>query len=265
MSTQKKPIGKDTTGWQAYQSFNKKLFEPYSLLYNAMIYPLNFFSLAGCIWYQGESNTSNAKYYKTYFKWLVEDWRKLFDNDMPFYYVQIAPYGYYKFYEGSLIQEQQRLALNEIKKTGMVVTADIAGNVYDIHPPNKLDVGERLARWALANTYHIPNITVSGPLYKGMSVEEEIIRIKFDYSSSGLQVNGNSILNLLIAGIDGNFIEAHSKIDGSDLLVFHPQIKKPVAVRMAFKNLATVNLFNKEGLPASPFRTDNFPIIPDSN
>ncbi len=265
MSTQKKSVGIDTLAWEVFQTSNKKLFKPYSLLYNAMIYPLHIFPVAGTIWYQGESNTINSKYYKTFLKWLVEDWRKLFGSNMAFYYVQITPFMYQKPYEGALIQEQQLHAAFEIKNSGMAVTADYTGNLNDIHPPNKLDVGERLARWALANTYHLPNITVSGPLYKEMITEGEIIRIKFDYTGSGLQIHGDSVINLLIAGMDGKFIKASAKTDGGDLLVFHPDIKKPVAVRMSFKNDATVNLYNKEGLPASPFRTDNFPIKPDIN
>lgn len=259
MGPQKKPAETDITAWESFQTENKKLLNP-SVFYNAMIYPLHIFPLAGSIWYQGESNTNNSKHYKTYMKWMVEDWRNLFGSNMAFYYVQIAPCAYPKPYEGVLVQEQQRLALQEIKNSGMVVTADITGDVNDIHPKNKLDVGERLARWALANTYHKPNITVSGPLYKRMSIEGERIRIKFEYAGTGLQIHGDSVINLMIAGADMKFINATAIIDGKDLLVFHPQIKNPVAVRMAFRNDATVNLFNKEGLPASPFRTDNFPI-----
>lgn len=260
MSAEKKSVVKDTLAWKAFQTFNKDLSKPSSVLYNAMLYPLHIFPVAGALWYQGESNTSNSQFYKTYMQWMVEDWRKLFGDDMPFYYAQIAPYKYKKPYEGALIQEQQRFAMNAIKNLGMIVTADIAGDVSDIHPKNKLDIGERLARWALAKTYKKPNVFTSGPLYKSKKIEGNTIRIQFDYTADGLQINGDSIANLWIAGNDGKFMKALAKIEGKEVLVSNPKIENPVAVRMAFANDATVNLFNNEGLPASPFRTDDFPM-----
>lgn len=260
MSVEKKTVAKDSLAWKAFLTFNKALSKPSSVLYNAMLYPLHIFPVAGSIWYQGESNTSNSQFYKTYMQWMVEDWHKLFGADMAFYYAQIAPFKYKKPYEGALIQEQQRFAMNTIKKSGMIVTADIAGNVTDIHPRNKVDVGERLARWALAKTYSKPNVFVSGPLYKSKKIEGNTIRIQFDYTADGLQIKGDSIANLWIAGNDGKFMKALAKIDGKEVLVSNPKIENPVAVRMAFANDATVNLFNNEGLPASPFRTDDFPV-----
>lgn len=260
MSSEKKASVTDTLAWKVFQTSNKKLSKPSSVLYNAMVNPLHIFPVAGTLWYQGESNVLNSQFYKTYMQWLVEDWRKIFGANMPFYYVQIAPHKYKKPFEGALVQEQQRLAMNEIKKSGMVVTADIAGDVSDIHPRNKVDVGERLARWALAKNYSKSNVFVSGPIYKGKKIEGNKIRIQFDYAAEGLQIKGDSIANLWIAGNDGNFMKAIAKIDGKDLIVSHPKIEKPVTVRMAFANDGIVNLFNSEALPASPFRTDSYPI-----
>lgn len=261
MSPEPKSGTTDSIVWNAFKTTKKAyLAKTASVLYNAMLYPLHIFSVAGALWYQGEANVSNSRFYKTYLNWMVQDWRKLFGNNMSFYYVQIAPFLYERPFSGALLQEQQRLAMAELQNAGMVVTADIAGDVSDIHPRNKLDVGERLARWALSKNYKKNKIIVSGPVYNGMQREGERLRIKFKYADGNLQIHGDSIINLQIAGTDNEFVNALAKIDGKDLLVFHPGIKKPVAARMAFENGATVNLFNKDGLPASPFRTDNIPV-----
>lgn len=260
MSPKPKNLPTDSVAWNAFKSEKIKLAKPSSTLYNAMLYPLHIFSVAGSLWYQGESNVLNSRFYKTYLKWMVQDWRKLFGNNMSFYYAQIAPFRYKKSFSGALLQEQQRLAMGELQNAGMIVTADIAGDVSDIHPKNKLDVGERMARWALNKNYKKNNLVVSGPMYSGMRPEKGQIRIKFKHAESGLLVRGDTVANLQIAGENKEFRTAYAKIDGSDLLVFNPNIKKPLAVRMAFQDWAEANLFNKEGLPASPFRTDNFPV-----
>jgi sialate O-acetylesterase len=235
-------------------------------LYNAMIHPLIPFAIRGAIWYQGESNCFQKDrmlyYEKT--KALVGGWRKLWDQgDFPFYYVQLAPYLYsprndaIEPTELALFWEAQTACLT-IKNTGMAVTVDI-GNVKDIHPRNKQDVGKRLALWALAKDYGKKKLVYSGPLYKSMSVKGSKVRIKFNHTGSGLiSRDGEELSWFEIAGSDRQFVKADAKIDGKTVLVSSPTVAKPVAVRFGWNEEAEPNLSNKEGLPASPFRTDKW-------
>ncbi|AQT67149.1 beta-D-glucuronidase [Anaerohalosphaera lusitana] len=230
-----------------------------SALYNGMIAPLVPLRIAGVIWYQGEANTGNPIQYRTLFPAMIEDWREQFDQpDFPFYYVQIAPYNYGPSRHAAALREAQLMTLDKTENTGMVVTMDI-GNPQNIHPKNKQEVGRRLALWALAETYDQKDITPSGPLYKAYKIENSKIRVMFDYADSGLQANG-PLKHFEIAGKDKNFHPANARIEDGTILVYSEKIDNPIAVRYGWSNTAETNLFNNEGLPASSFRTDDWPL-----
>lgn len=228
------------------------------LAYNAMIAPLIPFKIAGVIWYQGEANTVNPIEYRDMFPALIQNWRAEWENDFPFYYVQIAPFDYGKSPVGVLVRESQLKSMS-VPKTGMVVISDI-GNRENIHPTNKIDVGKRLAKWALSQTYGKKNIPFSGPVYRKMEVQGENIKLFFDYAEQGMVCKGEKLTYFQIAGKDKVFVEAEAKIDGTTILVHANAVKYPVAVRFGWSNTAEPNLFNKEGLPASCFRTDGWEI-----
>ena len=226
-------------------------------LYNAMIAPLIQFTIKGVIWYQGESNAQRAHQYRRLFPAMIESWRKDWaQGQFPFYYVQIAPFNYWPGYIGFELREAQLMALS-VPKTGMVVTMDI-GEADNIHPKNKMDVGKRLSLWALAKDYGFEDIIYSGPLYKSMKVEGDKIRISFDHIGSGLMAKDGPLKNFTIAGSDKKFVKAKAEIQGDTIVVFSPSVKKSVAVRCGWSETAMPNLFNKESLPASPFRTDDW-------
>jgi len=226
-------------------------------LYNAMIHPLVPFSIKGAIWYQGESNTGKPELYKTLMQCMISNWREDFkQKDFPFYYVQIAPYEYGMQTPSQKLREAQLKALS-IPKTGMAVTMDI-GNPSNIHPANKKDVGGRLALWALAKDYG-KKVVCSGPLYKSMKTDKNKITLSFDYADGGLEIKelkGEN--NFLIAGADKIFKKADVKVEGKKLIVSNPEINNPVAVRYCWSNIQEGTLFNKKGLGASSFRTDEW-------
>ncbi|MBW8036269.1 MAG: sialate O-acetylesterase [Planctomycetes bacterium] len=230
-----------------------------SSLYNGMIAPIIPYAIKGAIWYQGESNVSRAYQYRKLFPAMITNWRKDWkQGDFPFYYVQIAPYKYDEKNPSQELREAQRLTVS-LKNTGMAVTMDI-GNPRDIHPKNKLDVGKRLALWALAKNYGKKGTVYSGPLYKSMKKQGDKIRLYFNHTGSGLTTrDGNELTHFTIAAEDKNFVDAKAVIDGKTIIVSSEEIKKPVAVRYAWSNAAQPNLANKEKLPASSFRTDNWP------
>jgi len=231
-----------------------------TVLYNAMIAPLIPYGIRGALWYQGESNCGRAEQYKRLLPAMVQDWRKQWGRgDFPFYYVQIAPYDYGNPDDttSALLREAQMHILSLLPNSGMAVTMDI-GNPKDIHPTNKLDVAKRLSLWALAKTYGRDNIVYSGPLYREMKIEGSKIRLFFDHVGSGLTAKGGPLTHFTIAGEDKKFVPATAVIEGDTVVVFSPEVPKPVAVRYGFTNSAQPNLFNKEGLPASSFRTDNW-------
>ena len=229
-----------------------------SSLYNGMIAPIIQYAIKGAIWYQGESNVNRAYQYRKLFPAMITNWRDDWkQGDFPFYYVQIAPFGYNEESYSEELREAQLMTLS-LKNTGMAVTMDIA-TVNNIHPPNKRDVGKRLALWALAKDYHKEGGVFSGPIYKSMKVEGDKIRLSFEYTGSGLKtIDGNELTHFTIAGEDKNFVEAKAVIDGNTVVVSSEKVNNPVAVRYGWSNTAEPNLANKEGLPASSFRTDNW-------
>jgi len=229
-----------------------------TVLYNAMINPLKNMAIKGAIWYQGESNADRAEQYKILMPLMISDWRKAFNNDFPFYLVQLANYMAQKPEPSesnwAQLRDAQLQTLN-LKKTGMAVTIDI-GDGKDIHPKNKQDVGYRLALSALANTYG-QNIAYSGPLYKSYKIEDNKIRISFTNTDKGLKTKGGGALKgFAIAGPDKKFVWADAKIEGNEVVVSSPKIEFPIAVRYAWADNPECNLYNGADLPASPFKTD---------
>jgi len=247
------------------KQFNPKNPNQPSVLFNAMIHPILPFVIRGALWYQGESNVGRAAQYKKLFPTMIQDWRKRWQiGDFPFYYVQLAPFRYGKAQPECLPELwEAQLQTLRLPNTGMAVITDI-GNIKDIHPTNKQEVGRRLALWALAKI-HGKQVVYSGPLYDGYTVEGNKIRIKFQHADDGLVCKGDRLTHFTIAGEDKKFVPAEAVIDGSTVVVSSPQVAKPVAVRFGWEDTAEPNLFNKAGLPASPFRTDNFPMVTEGN
>ncbi|MFT3982085.1 MAG: sialate O-acetylesterase [Ferruginibacter sp.] len=239
-----------------------------SLLYNAMIAPLLKYNIKGTIWYQGESNADRAFQYNETFPLLISDWRSKFNQPaMPFYFTQLSSFNAnnQNTTYGSKWAElrEAQLHTTSVSHTGMAVTTDI-GDPKDIHPRNKKDVGERLALIALKNEYH-KDLQASGPVYKSFIVDGDKIRVRFDSTGTGLMSakNDQGILSgFMIAGEDQLFHWAKAKLEGNEVLVWNENISHPVAVRYGWMDDASrANLFNKEGLPASPFRTDHWKLI----
>ncbi len=228
-------------------------------LYNGMLKPLIPFGIRGAIWYQGESNRARPDIYDDLMELLIGDWRNEWgQGDFPFYFVQIAPFNYREPDMGAFVRDAQRKTLR-VPNTGMAVTMDI-GNPKNIHPTNKRDVGHRLALWAMAKDYGKSKIVYSGPLYKSMEIKGDKALISFDYVGGGLMSRGNPLTHFEIAGDDRIFQAAEAKIKGSKIIVSSAFVPEPKAVRFAFGNADEPNLFNKDGLPASSFRTDDWPI-----
>ncbi|MDP4205187.1 MAG: sialate O-acetylesterase, partial [Bacteroidota bacterium] len=202
-------------------------------IYNAMIYPIIPYQIAGAIWYQGESNVTTANGYNKLLKTLIENWRADFGNNFPFYFVQIAPYTYEKDVNAAFLREAQLKSL-EVPNTGMVVTTDLVDNIKDIHPKDKKSVGIRLANLALSDHYGIKGIICKSPVYKSMKIEKNRIRIFFDNVPTKLISKNGAPSCLEIAGEDHKFVPAQGVIDKNTLVVFTKDIKNPVAVRFSF-------------------------------
>ena len=230
----------------------------YSILYNTMIKPLVPYTIKGFLWYQGESNVNNYDQYKSLFTGMISDWREKWKQDLPFYFVQIAPFIYSDIANGCgtclshELRDAQRKSL-DLKKTGMVVTSDIAEE-NDIHPANKQDVGKRLARLALSNDYEKSEILSSGPLYVNQKIFKSYIDLYFDYKGAGLMAKGK-LKDFEIASEDQNFYPAYATIIEDKVRVSSKKVVNPKFVRYGWKNYFEASLYNKEGLPASSFRT----------
>ena len=230
-----------------------------SSLYNAMIHPLVPYNIKGAIWYQGESNVGRAEQYRRLFPAMIKNWRQQWSDNFPFYFVQIAPFNYQNSLnpmldESQKIRDAQRHTLS-LEKTGMVVTLDIGDN-ENIHPANKQDVGKRLAGLALANDYG-ENIIASGPIFKSHRIKRKKIFLEFDYTGSGLKAKNSKLVGFEIAGADKKFVAADAKIVGSKIKVCAKGISYPKYVRYAWRDISEASLFNKEGLPASSFTTED--------
>jgi sialate O-acetylesterase len=234
-----------------------------SVLYNGMVAPLEPFAIKGVIWYQGESNASRAWQYRKLLPAMIQDWRSTWgEGDFPFLVVQLANFGKDKpdgTSEWAELREAQALTARTAPHCGMAVTIDI-GNPGNIHPTDKQDVGKRLALQAEKLVYG-RDVLEAGPTYQSMSVDGPAIRVKFDHVGGGLLAKGEKLDGFSIAGEDQKFAPADAKIDGDFVVVSSASVAKPVAVRYGWANSPTCTLFNKEGLPAAPFRTDDWKAV----
>lgn len=235
-----------------------------SELYHGMIAPLIPYAIKGVIWYQGESNAVRAEQYRTLFQDLIRNWRRDWgQGDFPFLAVQLAPFMAIKDEPGESawaeLREAQMLAMRQLPKVGVVVTTDV-GDPNDIHPVWKKPVGERLALAARAIAYG-EKITWSGPVYRSVRFEGSKAIVSFDHVGSGLEARGGPLKGFAICGEDRKWVWAEARIVGREVEVWSPQVPRPVAVRYGWADCPVVNLWNREGLPASPFRTDDFPLI----
>ena len=222
-------------------------------LYNAMIAPFVPYGIAGAIWYQGEANVGHAEEYSRTFPLMIKAWREKWNQgDFPFYYVQIAPYDYGTNGHSEEIREAQRISLS-VKNSGMASTIDI-GNNKNIHPANKVDVGNRLALWAFKNIYG-KDVVCSGPLYKSQEIKGNTIYISFDYAD-GLNAKGGTLKGFEIAGKDGKFFPATATIEDGKVKVSSPSVSAPVSARYLWSDCVDqATLYNGAGLPASSFKT----------
>ncbi|HYG38712.1 MAG TPA: sialate O-acetylesterase [Cytophagales bacterium] len=230
-----------------------------TVLFNGMVKPLIGFGIKGVIWYQGEQNRSNAEIYDELMASMVKEWRALWGRgEWPFYYVQIAPYTY-KDTRGpaSYLREAQLKAMELIPNSGMVVSMDV-GNEKNIHPADKTTISQRLACWSLANTYGKKGIPFASPVYRSMEVEGDRVHLTFDHAENGLTSFDKPLSAFEVAGADKVFYPAEAKITGKGVTVWSESVANPVSVRYAFKDWVAGDLFNTEGLPASPFRTDEW-------
>lgn len=227
-------------------------------LYNSMIHPLLPYRIAGAIWYQGESNRDYPQNYTELMKELITSWRTGFEKDFPFYLVQIAPHNYKSRDNGpALVREAQEQVTHEVPRTGMVVTNDV-GDYGNIHPARKQEVGIRLANLALGNTYgRKTEKGYQSPVLESMEIHKNKALLHFRYAEDGLVCRGKAPEGLQIAGEDGVFVTAKARIVQENCLeVYSSKVKNPVAVRYCFDDSTVGNLFNGDGLPMAPFRTD---------
>ncbi len=234
-----------------------------SMLYNAMIAPLAPYAIQGAIWYQGESNAGRAFQYRTLLPAMIKNWRDTFGQaDFPFLIVQIAPYeAIVREPSESVwaeIRDAQLFVSQRVPKTALVVTTDV-GDEKDIHPRRKEPVGARLALAARAIAYG-ETIEYSGPMYDSMSVAGDKAILRFKCVGSGLAAKDGPLTGFTMAGEDKKFHAATAAIEGATVVVTCDKVAKPVAVRYGWAAYPVVNLWNRDGLPASPFRTDDFPI-----
>jgi len=232
--------------------------------YVTMVKPLAPFALKGFCWYQGETNCfmEDTVQYPAKMKRLIESWRGLWGGgELPFYFVQIAPFVYSKTKSSVYLEPAfwgaQEKALT-LPHTGMVITSDLVDSLQDLHPAYKWEIGRRLALWALAKDYGQTGV-YSGPVYTDMVIKGRKIELRFGEVGSGLVSHDGRALDWFeVAGADGQFVKGVAKIEGDDKVVVSAKgVEVPVAVRFGWNEAAQPNLFNKEGLPAMPFRTNN--------
>jgi sialate O-acetylesterase len=250
-------IEPEIPGFQGYYNW-------YTVQYNARIAPLIPYGIKGVIWYQGEGNIYKAHEYQTLFPMMIQDWRiRWQQGSFPFLFVQLANH---KQKQTTPVEDpvaelrETQLMTLRYPNTGMATAIDI-GDPVDIHPRNKLDVGKRLYLAAKHVAYG-DDIVYSGPMYESMEIEGNKIRITFSSVGGGLTINGGpGIEGFTIAGTDRIFYWANAEIDGDTVIVYSDRVDKPEAIRYGWAANPAVNLYNKEGLPAVPFRTDNYKMI----
>ena len=239
-----------------------------SVLVNGMIVPIAPLAIRGAIWYQGESNGSRGFQYRSLLPAMINDWRRMFNQgNFPFYIVSLANFQQRAEAPGddnwAELREAQWLTTKKVRNTGLAVTIDV-GDANDIHPKDKKTVGERLALIALAKEYG-KDVVYSGPQYKSMDVQGEEVRLAFDHLGGGLVARGGVLKGFAIAGEDRKWYWANARINGDLVLVRSPYVVKPKAVRYAWATNPEATLFNQAGLPAVPFRTDDWPLLSRDN
>lgn len=270
VKTDNTPVTPLTGTWSYHSTIepeapgNQTYYNTNTVLYNAQIAPLQPYAIRGILWYQGESNASKASRYQRLLPMLIEDWRVGFRQGyLPFLTVQLANYMEKteepKTSDWAALREAQTLSLR-YPATGLAVSIDI-GEENDIHPKNKLDVGKRLYLQARKIAYG-ESIVASGPTYQSMEVTGDKIKITFEETTNELTARKNPLTGFLIAGADQKFYRAQATIEKDQVIVFSPSVKNPVAVRYAWENNPDAGLYNKQGLPAIPFRTDTWSKTP---
>ncbi|MDQ3277145.1 MAG: sialate O-acetylesterase, partial [Bacteroidota bacterium] len=228
-------------------------------LFNAMINPLVGYSIKGVLWYQGEQNRGNPESYDKLLAAMVQDWREQWQvGPFPFYYVQIAPFRYKdKIGPAAPLREAQQRAMQSIPNAGMVVTMDV-GEEGGIHPPDKTTISKRLALWALAKTYNRKGLPYASPFFSSLKVTGNAASIRFDNAANGLTTFGKPLVNFEIAGADRVFYPAEARIVGEGIWLTSDNVAVPVAVRYGYKDWLQGEVYNTEGFPLAPFRTDNW-------
>ena len=241
---------------------------PVSGLYEGMITPLLPYGFRGALWYQGESNALQAHQYRKLLPALIQNWREAsHQKDLEFLIVQLPNHGAVPNEPSESawaeLREAELLTVQTVLHTGLAVTIDV-GDPADLHPHRKMEVGQRLAQWALGTTYKQP-IEPSGPLYRSMQIQGSEVHVRFDHAGSGLVAQGDAELHgFAVAGADHKFHWADARIVGDSVIVSSHDVPSPAAVRYAWGDSPNCSLFNKDGLPASPFRTDDWPGITDT-
>ncbi|MCW8133331.1 MAG: sialate O-acetylesterase [Planctomycetota bacterium] len=237
-----------------------------SVLYNGMIKPLVPFAIKGVIWYQGEANAGRAFQYRKLFPNMIQDWRKQWNQEFPFLFVQLANYMARKPDPSESawaeLREAQTMTL-ALPKTGMAVIID-TGEEKNIHPKNKQDVGKRLALAARHIAYG-KDLVYAGPMFDTLAIEGSAAKVTFKHTGGGLEAKDGDLKGFAVAGEDKKFVWASAKIDGNTVVVSSDKVEKPVAVRYAWADNPECNLYNKEGLPACPFRTDTWDGVTKAN
>ena len=237
---------------------------PY-VLFNAMVKPIAGYGIKGCIFYQGEANVTNPDGYAKLFPAMVDEWRSLWKNNFPFYYVQLAPFSYTNMgwnsngTEVAKFREVQYKTMKDIPNSGMVTLTDV-GDEFTIHAPDKVTVAKRLLFWAYANVYNKKGFEFCGPSYKSVELQKGQIAVYFDNAKYGLSSFGKELVGFEIAGADKVFYPATAKLqrDPVKVILTCDEVQSPVAVRYCFKNYSYGNLYNNYGIAAYPFRTDNW-------
>ena len=238
-------LNKTSTGWPWMQG----------ITYNAMLAPLINFNIAGAIWYQGEANVSSNSTYKKLLTTMIDAWRNKWNKQLPFYYVQIAPFEYGDSnINGALLQEAQTKTM-EHPDVGMVVITDLVDSVSNIHPSHKREVGNRLAGWALAKTYHQKGIVYRSPEFEKAEKKSNKVELSFTNVPAGLKSPDKAVKGFMISDTSGQWFTAEAKISGNKITVWNKKVKDPGEVRYAFTNTLIGNVFSAEGLPLTPFRT----------
>jgi sialate O-acetylesterase len=234
--------------------------------WETMVRPLAPLAVRGFLWYQGESNCFLAETttYTQKMRTLINSWRAAWgDASLPFYYVSLAPFKYSDTHDKVVLTRETlplfreaQAAVLQVPHTAMIETTDLANTEGGIHPGFKWEIGRRLALLALANTYNMPDVVAAGPVFRSLKVKGAVAAVSFASAAPLVSKDGKALIDFTIAGPDGVFVPAQARIEGSQVLVSAPEVKRPVAVRFGWDEIAQPNLFSEAGLPARPFRTD---------